>query len=102
MNAPVEDALQFISEITRIQPSEESGPGSLGERVAQVLGWKQGRAHLEDLTGGRDDIKLARANTGPQRAAVFAQNGAATANNLLPDAALFDIYPPYTGESSSM
>ena len=43
-----ENALQFISEITRIQPSEESGPGSLGERVAQVLGWKR-QLHISKI-----------------------------------------------------
>ncbi|MFN8541023.1 MAG: N-6 DNA methylase [Thermomicrobiales bacterium] len=89
MNTLVDDALRSIADFAGGTSALGAVAEPLSARLASALGWQQGPARLESFEIQNGNLKIARGYLGPQRAAVFATNGASATKDVLPDAALF-------------
>src|SRR5215216_6710710 len=89
MSTLIDNALLDIAHLTGGTAVSGTAGEPLSQRVAMALGWQQGSARLEPPVIQAGSLTLLRGFLGPQRATVFATNGAGAAKELLPDAARF-------------
>lgn len=89
MSTLIDNALQYLADLTGGVATPATSDGSLGQRVATALGWNQGTARLENLEIQNRGLKVTRGVLGAQSAAIFAANGDEGPRRRLPDAALF-------------
>ncbi len=83
MNTLIDKRLQDIADLAGVAAFSGDVAEPLNQRVAAALGWQQGSARLENLKIQPDGLKLTRGFLGPQRAAVFAANGASSLSSEL-------------------
>ena len=88
MNA-LDEALGQIATFTGVHAGPVSRHRVLGERVATALGWKTGNSRTETLTLRTDGMNLVHGYIGPQRATLFATNGASATTHMLSEAARY-------------
>lgn len=89
MENMIDDALKQIASLTDSARVADTDGEPLSVRVAEALGWASKSGELETIKISSGGLNLVHGYVGPQRAIVFAADGAGAAEQLLPDAARF-------------